>query len=59
MEWLIMSQQVFSLLSRHQQIDEALRLERKRRWPDVMRMMRLKKVKLLLKDRLSALMLRR
>lgn len=54
-----MSQQVFSLLSRHQQIDEALRLERKRRWPDVMRMMRLKKVKLLLKDRLSALMLRR
>ncbi len=54
-----MSQQVFSLMSRHQQIDEALRRERKRRLPDVLRMLRLKKMKLILKDRLSALMLQR
>jgi hypothetical protein len=53
-----MSQQIFRLMSRHQQIDEALRHERTRRWPDFMRMMRLKKMKLILKDRLSALMMR-
>jgi hypothetical protein len=58
MEWFIMSQQVFSLLSRHQQIDEALRLERRRRWPDVMRMMRLKTIKKSLNDRLSLIIMK-
>lgn len=54
-----MSQHVFSLMNRHQQIDEALRREQTRRWPDFARMMRLKKLKLAIKDRLTGLMIRR
>lgn len=54
-----MSQQIFRLLSRHQQLDSALRMEQRRRWPDFARLQRLKRLKLAVKDRLSALMTRR
>jgi hypothetical protein len=53
-----MSQNVFRLMSRHQQLDDALRIEQKRRWPDFARLQRLKRLKLAIKDRLSALMTR-
>ena len=51
-----MTYQIFRLLSRHQQLDDALRIERKSRWPDFARLQRLKKLKLVVKDRLSTLM---
>lgn len=51
-----MTHQIFRLLSRHQQLDDALRIERKSRWPDFARLQRLKKLKLAVKDRLSTLM---
>jgi hypothetical protein len=54
-----MSQQIYRLLSRHQQLDDALRHEQKRRWPDFARLQRLKRLKLAVKDRLAALMTRR
>jgi hypothetical protein len=54
-----MSQQIFRLMSRHQQLDDALRSEQKQRWPDFMRLQRLKRLKLAVKDRLSAMMIRR
>jgi len=57
-EWH-MSQHIFRLMSRHQQLDEALRDEQRRRWPDFVRLQRLKRMKLAVKDRLSALMTRR
>ncbi len=50
-----MKTNVFSLLTKHQQLDAALREERLRRWPDVMRILKLKKMKLMIKDRLHAL----
>jgi hypothetical protein len=50
-----MTVRVFNLMEAHQRIDEELRLEAKRRWPDVFKMMRLKKRKLRIKDRLVAL----
>lgn len=50
-----MTSQIFRLLSRHQQLDEALRREQRLRWPDFMRVQRLKKSKLAVKDRLRAL----
>ena len=43
---------IFSLLSKHQKIDDQLRAEQARRWPDVMRIRELKKLKLAIKDRL-------
>ena len=54
-----MSYTVFRLLNRHQQIDEALRIEQRRRLPDFARLQRLKKLKLAIKDRLATLMTRR
>lgn len=54
-----MSYTVFRLLNRHQQIDEALRIEQHRRVPDFARLQRLKKLKLAIKDRLATLMTRR
>lgn len=53
-----MSQYTFQLMTRHQQVDAALRSEQKRRLPDFFRMQRLKKIKLALKDRLARLMAR-
>lgn len=50
-----MTSQIFRLLGQHQQLDEALRREQRQRWPDAMRLQRLKKLKLAVKDRLRAL----
>ena len=50
-----MTSHIFRLLSRHQELDEALRREQRQRWPDAMRLQRLKKLKLAVKDRLRAL----
>jgi hypothetical protein len=54
MEWH-MSLRVFNLLVKHQRLDEALRLEQRRQLPDVFRIQRLKKMKLIIKDRLQKL----
>ncbi|MBO9671301.1 MAG: YdcH family protein [Sphingobium sp.] len=54
-----MSKLIFRLMSRHQQIDTALRREQARRLPDFARLQRLKKLKLAIKDRLVALTTRR
>lgn len=45
-----MSSRFFRLTEIHQRIDEALRREQKRRFPDIFRTMRLKKLKLRTKD---------
>jgi hypothetical protein len=43
-------------MEEHQRIDEELRLESGRRWPDPVKLMRLKKLKLRIKDRLNGFM---
>jgi uncharacterized protein YdcH (DUF465 family) len=48
-----MSDTVFRLLERHQKLDERLRLAQRRRWADPFEISRLKKLKLLIKDRLA------
>ena len=40
----------------HSSLDEAIRKEARNRWPDSLRLLRLKKMKLAVKDRLAALM---
>ena len=50
-----MSKLIFRLMTHHQQVDSALRLEQARRLPDFMRLQRLKKLKLAIKDRLATL----
>jgi uncharacterized protein len=54
-----MSDQLFSLLERHQKLDETLRSHQARRWPDPFAIRRLKKLKLALKDRLARLTTKR
>ncbi|MFM6828726.1 MAG: DUF465 domain-containing protein [Novosphingobium sp.] len=54
-----MSDRYFSLLERHQKLDEALRLARRKRWVDPFEIARIKKLKLTVKDRLSRLLSRR
>ncbi len=54
-----MTAEVFRLMEAHQRIDEELRLESGRRRPDPFRVMRLKKLKLGIKDRLNGLMPKR
>ena len=51
-----MSTQAFRLTLAHQRLDEAIRSEMGRKWPDSIRLLRLKKLKLAVKDRLAALM---
>jgi uncharacterized protein len=53
-----MSERVFRLLERHQRLDMALRSEQSRRWPDFARLQQIKRLKLAVKDRLSALLRR-
>jgi len=48
-----MSDRLFRLLERHQQIDAELRSAQRRRWVDPFEIARLKKLKLALKDRLA------
>jgi uncharacterized protein len=43
----------FRLMQYHQKLDAELRAERSRRWPDVFRIQKLKRLKLAVKDRLS------
>jgi hypothetical protein len=50
-----MRPRLFRLLEMHQRIDEALRRELKRRWPDPLRVRDLKKRKLRVMDRLYRL----
>ena len=50
-----MTSAIFGLLLKHQKLDEALRVERQRRLPDSVRVQRLKKLKLAIKDRLHRL----
>jgi uncharacterized protein len=47
-----MSDRVFRLLERHQKLDERLRRIQTMPWPDPFEVVRLKKLKLILKDRL-------
>ena len=54
-----MSDRIFSLLERHQTLDERLRLVQSTRWPDPFEIARLKKLKLALKDRLARAIMRR
>ena len=51
-----MSSEVYRLTATHQRLDEAIRAEMSRRLPDSIRLLRLKKLKLAVKDRLAALM---
>ena len=50
-----MSTQAYRLTLAHQRLDEAIRAEMTRRLPDSIRLLRLKKLKLAVKDRLAAL----
>ena len=51
-----MTAEVFRLMEAHQRIDEELRLESDRRRPDPFKVMRLKRLKLGIKDRLNGLL---
>lgn len=48
-----MSDRIFHLLERHQKLDEHLRRAQARRFADPLEIMRLKKLKLAIKDRLA------
>ena len=50
-----MRPRLFHLLEMHQRIDDTLRRELRRRWPDPFRVAELKKLKLRVKDRLYGL----
>ena len=50
-----MTDRVYRLLRRHQTLDEQLRRAKTRRWADPFEIMRLKKLKLAVKDRLARL----
>ncbi|MFM5930707.1 MAG: DUF465 domain-containing protein [Novosphingobium sp.] len=49
-----MSDRVFHLLERHQRLDEALRLAQHRKAADPFEIVRLKKLKLAIKDRIAS-----
>jgi uncharacterized protein len=51
-----MSASTYRLTRIHSSLDEAIRSETRRRLPDSLRLLRLKKMKLAVKDRLAALM---
>jgi hypothetical protein len=53
-----MSDRTFLLLERHQRLDERLRRTQSMRFPDPLEIVRLKKLKLAIKDRLAKLMRR-
>ena len=54
-----MTVHAFRLMEAHQRIDDQLRLESGRRWPDAFKLKRLKKMKLRIKDRLAAIATKR
>jgi hypothetical protein len=47
---------VYRLSVVHRRLDDEIRRELKRRWPDSMRLLRLKKLRLAVKDRLHSKM---
>jgi uncharacterized protein len=47
-----MTHNAFSLLMKHRRLDDTIREEAARRWPDVARIQQLKRLKLAIKDRL-------
>jgi uncharacterized protein len=51
----MMTPRIFKILLIHQRLDGELRREQTRRWPDVPRIQRLKKMKLRVKDLLHSL----
>ncbi|NBW74505.1 MAG: DUF465 domain-containing protein [Sphingomonadaceae bacterium] len=53
-----MSDRVFRLMERHQKLDEALRLAQRRMARDPFEIVRLKKLKLAIKDRMMRLLRR-
>lgn len=53
-----MSSSTYRLMVIHRSLDESIHNEMKRKLPDSFRLLRLKKMKLAVKDRLSALMRR-
>ena len=53
-----MSDRVFRLMERHQKLDDALRLAQRRRLTDPFEIVRLKKLKLAIKDRIARLLRR-
>ena len=53
-----MSSSTYRLTAIHRSLDESIRKEMKERLPDALRLLRLKKMKLAVKDRLTALMRR-
>ena len=54
-----MSDHVFRLMERHQKLDRLLQEARRRRWSDPLEVLRLKKLKLAVKDRLARAMRRK
>lgn len=50
-----MHDRIFRLLSRRQRLDNELRTELSRRYPNVIRLLRLKRMTLVTKDRLNRL----
>lgn len=53
-----MSNRLFSLMEKHQKLDEALRLAELRKGRDPFEIVRLKKLKLSIKDRIARLLRR-
>lgn len=51
-----MSDRIFRLLERHQKLDEALRRAQRRRWIDPFEVARIRKLKLVVKDRLACML---
>lgn len=54
-----MPERLFRLLERHQKLDREIETARKRRFVDPFELMRLKKLKLALKDRIARATMRR
>lgn len=53
-----MHPRLFRLIESHQRIDQALRWEQRRRFPDMFKLMRLKRLKLRAKDMIHRFTLR-
>jgi uncharacterized protein len=54
-----MSDHIFRLMERHQKLDRLLAEARRRRWTDPLETLKLKKLKLAIKDRIAAAVRRR
>lgn len=51
-----MSSAAYRLTQTHLRLNDAIAREMRRRWPDSLKLLRLKKLRLAVKDRLTALM---